>query len=100
MNKTEFIAHLAAKMKMPKTAMTKFVDCFTESVTEVLIKGKKGQEGKLRLLGFGSWVVVYVKKRVVKNPRTGKKMEIDETYKCKFRPGQKLKKTVAKAYKK
>lgn len=89
MNQKELAEKLAEKFGDKKTQMERVMDTAMEMITEALAKGEK-----VRLVGFGNFVVKTRKGRVGRNPRTGQQMEISATKCPVFVAGFNLKKAV------
>jgi DNA-binding protein HU-beta len=54
----------------------------------------KQKDGKVALVGFGTFVKVQRKERQGVNPATGEKIQIKASNVVRFRPGKQLKETV------
>ena len=86
MNKTEFIAAVAAKAELSKKDAEKAVKAFGDVVAEELKKGEKVQ-----LVGFGTFEVSERAAREGRNPQTGESMTIAASKNAKFKAGKALK---------
>ena len=91
MNKQELIEQVAGKTGMTKAAMAEVMDCLLSCMTDCLI-----QNGEVRLVGFGTFVVSERKASTGRNPRTGETIEIEASKSVKFRQGKELKEKVNK----
>ena len=89
MNKTEFIAAVAAKTDMTQAEAARVVDAVLGTVTETLARGED-----IRFSGFGSFEVVEQAARTGRNPRTGQEIAIPASKAPKFRAGATLKAAV------
>lgn len=89
MNKTELVAAIAAKAELSKKDSEKALAAFVETVTEELKK-----DGKVQLVGFGTFEVSQRAAREGRNPQTGKTMEIKACKAPKFKAGKALKDAV------
>jgi len=89
MNKKQLAGKVAAKSDMTKAEAEKMIDLMLENITEVLKKGDK-----VRLVGFGNFVVRKRKGRIGRNPQTGASITIGESVSPAFVPGINLKKVV------
>ncbi|RZI47281.1 HU family DNA-binding protein [Rickettsiales endosymbiont of Peranema trichophorum] len=89
MNKSEFVAAIADEMKSTKAEASRALDALLKVVKKVL---KKGQE--LRLVGFGTFKVVSVPAKEVRNPQNGQKIKVPACKRPKFIAGKDLKKVV------
>ena len=82
MNKTDFIAAVAAKTGVTQADAGRAVDAVLATVTETLARGEN-----IRLTGFGSFEVVEQGARTGRNPRTGAEIAIPASKTPKFRAG-------------
>ncbi|MDI3472253.1 MAG: DNA-binding protein HU-beta [Thermotogaceae bacterium] len=89
MNKKTLVAEVAKKAGTTKKEAQKVVDAFIEVVSGALAKGEK-----VRLVGFGSFVVKERAARKGVNPRTKKAINIPAKKIPKFVPGKELKEKV------
>lgn len=90
MTKVELIDVMAKDAGISKAAANKVLDSFMTNVTKAL----KGKDGKLALVGFGTFVKVHRKARTGRNPQTGQAIKIKGANVVKFRPGKALKDAV------
>lgn len=86
MNKSELISSVAEAAGVTKSVATKTVEGVFDAITLSL---KKGAE--VRLVGFGTFVVVQRAATEGRNPRTGEKIKIAASRQPKFRAGKALK---------
>lgn len=91
MNKTELVEAIAKKTKLSKKDVEAAVKGFTEVVTAELKK-----DGKVQLVGFGTFEVSKRAKREGRNPQTGETMVIPACKAPKFKAGKALKDAVNK----
>ena len=89
MNKNELISSIAEKSGITKKDTEKFLKAFEETVTEELTN-----DGKVQLIGFGTFEVTLRAAREGRNPRTGELMTIAASKLPKFKPGKLLKDAV------
>ena len=89
MNKKQLAGKVANKMDLTKAQAEKIIDAALDSISEALIKGEK-----VRLVGFGNFLVRKRKGRVGRNPQTGAKITIGESKAPAFVPGINLKKAI------
>lgn len=82
MNKSEFIAEVAAKAGLTKVDAQKAINAFTEVVEKQMKKGDK-----VALLGFGTFSVTKKPSRKGLNPRTKQPITIPARKVVKFKPG-------------
>lgn len=87
MTKAELIEQLAKDAKISKTAAGKALDSFVDGVKKAL----KKKDGKVTLVGFGTFSKVRRKARKGINPLTGEKINIKARNAVKFTPGKALK---------
>ncbi len=85
MNKSEFIAAVAAKAGLTKTDSQKAVNAFAEVVAEQMAKDEK-----VILIGFGTFSVVKKAAREGINPRTKQTIKIPARKSVKFKAGSAL----------
>ncbi len=90
MTKAELVEKAAKEAKISKvadaTALNSLMECITKSL--------KKKDGKVTLVGFGTFSKVRRKARKGRNPQTGAPIKIKATNVVKFRPGKKLKNSV------
>lgn len=91
MNKTEFIAAVAAQAELSKKDAEKAVNAVLAVTTDALAKGDKVQ-----LVGFGTFEVRERSARDGKNPRTGEVIKIAASKVPAFKAGKALKDVVNK----
>jgi DNA-binding protein HU-beta len=87
MTKAELIEQLAKDAKISKAAAGKALDSFVDGVKKAL----KAKDGKVTLVGFGTFSKVRRKARKGINPLTGEKINIKARNAVKFTPGKALK---------
>lgn len=85
MNKAELIAQLADDAGITKTQANAALDSFVEAVTKTLKK-----DGKVTLVGFGTFSVSKRKARNGRNPQTGAVIKIKARKVAKFKAGKEL----------
>ncbi|MFH1542392.1 MAG: HU family DNA-binding protein [bacterium] len=89
MNKKQLAGKVANKMDLTKAQAEEIIDATLEVISQTLIAGEK-----VRLVGFGNFVVRKRKGRIGRNPQTGAKITIDQSKAPAFVPGSNLKKAV------
>jgi len=87
MTKAELVEMIAKDAEISKTAAAATLDSFMANVTKAL----KKKNGKVTLVGFGTFLKTRRKARKGRNPQTGEPIKIKATNVVKFRPGKKLK---------
>lgn len=90
MTKAELVEKMAADAGITKVAAAAALDSFTANVTKAL----KKKDGKVTLMGFGTFQKVRRKARKGRNPQTGEEIKIKAANVVKFRPGKKLRDAV------
>ena len=90
MTKAELIEKMASDSGITKVAAGDALDSFFTNVT----KGLKKKDGKVTLVGFGTFEKVRRKARKGRNPQTGEAIKIKASNSVKFKPGKKLKEAV------
>ena len=86
MNKAELIAAMVEKAEISKKDAEKALKAFEEVVTEEL-----KNDGKIQLVGFGTFEVAQRAARIGRNPQTGEDMEIEASKAPKYKAGKALK---------
>jgi DNA-binding protein HU-beta len=86
MTKAELIEQMAKDAKISKAAAGKALACLIDSVTKTL----KKKEGKVTLVGFGTFSKVHRKARTGRNPQTGAAIKIKARNAVKFKAGKAL----------
>jgi len=87
MTKAELVEKAAKDAKVSKVAAATALNSFMDSVTKAL----KKKNGKVTLVGFGTFSKARRKARKGRNPQTGEPIKIKACNVVKFRPGKKLK---------
>jgi len=90
MTKAELVEKMATDAGISKAAAGKALDSFTDSVKKAL----KKKDGRVTLVGFGTFSKVRRKARKGINPQTGEKIKIKARNAVKFTPGKALKDAV------
>ena len=90
MTKAELIEQMAKDAKISKAAANKALNSFADSVKKAL----KKKDGKVTLVGFGTFSKVRRNARKGRNPRTGEAIKIKASNTVKFKPGKALKDAV------
>ncbi|MCI6552713.1 MAG: HU family DNA-binding protein [Lachnospiraceae bacterium] len=86
MNKNELIAAMAEQAGLSKKDTEKALKAFTDVVAEELKK-----DGKVQLVGFGTFEVSNRAAREGRNPQSGEVMKIAASKAPKFKAGKALK---------
>ena len=90
MTKAELIEQIARDAGISKAAANKALDSFTNGVKNAL----KKQDGKIALVGLGTFAKVHRKARTGRNPQTGATINIKARNAVKFTPGKALKEAI------
>ena len=90
MTKAELVEKMAKDAGISKVAAAAALKSFLEGVTKSL----KKKDGKVTLVGFGTFSKARRKARKGRNPQTGAPIKIKATNVVKFRPGKKLKESI------
>ena len=90
MTKAELVEKAAKDASISKVAAAAALNSFMDSVTKTL----KKKDGKVTLVGFGTFSKVRRKARKGRNPQTGAPIKIKATNVVKFKAGKKLKDAV------
>ena len=90
MTKAELIEKMAGDAGISKAAANKALDSFVDGITKAL----KKKDGKITLVGFGTFSKVRRKARKGRNPQTGEEIKIKASNAVKFKPGKALKDSI------
>jgi DNA-binding protein HU-beta len=91
MKKDELIQQMAEGAGITKIQAAKALNSLVEGISGAL----KGKDGKVTLIGFGTFLKVHRKARQGVNPATGAKIQIKATDVVRFKAGKALKGAVA-----
>ncbi len=87
MTKAELVAKMAKDAGISKVAASGALNSFMDGVTKAL----KKKDGKVTLVGFGTFSKVRRKARKGRNPQTGASIKIKARNAVKFKAGKALK---------
>lgn len=87
MTKAELVEQMAKDAGITKTEAAKALSSFTTGITKAL----KKKDGKITLVGFGTFSKVRRKARTGRNPQTGDAIKIKASNAVKFKAGKALK---------
>jgi DNA-binding protein HU-beta len=90
MTKAELVEKAAKDAKISKVAAAAALSSFMDSVGKAL----KKKDGKVTLVGFGTFSKARRKARKGRNPQTGEPIKIKASTVVKFRAGKKLRDAV------
>jgi len=86
MNKKQLAGKVASQIEVTKAFAEKMIDATLNTISDALKSGDK-----VRLVGFGNFVVRTRKGRIGRNPQTGEKITIASSKSPAFVPGINLK---------
>jgi len=89
MNKKQLAGKVGNKVEISKAKTERIIDAILNEITATMNRGEK-----VRLVGFGNFVVRKRKGRIGRNPQTGEKIDIGASVCPAFVPGINLKKIV------
>lgn len=92
MNKNELAVQMVKDSGITKVDALKTIDSFIDVISNEL----ENDNGKLTLVGFGTFKTITKKKKKGRNPRTGAEIIIPKKRAVKFVAGKKLKELVNK----
>jgi len=87
MTKAEIVEKMANDAGISKAAAGAALNSFVDSVTKAL----KKKEGRVTLVGFGTFSKVRRKARKGRHPQTGETIKIKASNTVRFKPGKALK---------
>jgi DNA-binding protein HU-beta len=90
MTKAELVEKMAKDAGISKVAASAALSSFMEGIAKAL----KKKDGKVTLVGFGTFSKTRRKARKGRNPQTGAPIKIKACNVVKFKPGKKLKDSV------
>jgi DNA-binding protein HU-beta len=90
MTKAELVDKMAKDAGISKVAASNALNSFIDGVTKAL----KKKDGKVTLVGFGTFAKARRKARKGRNPQTGEAIKIKAANVVKFKPGKALKDAV------
>lgn len=90
MTKAELVEKMAKDASISKVAAAAALDSFMDGITKAL----KKKDGKVTLVGFGTFMKARRKARKGRNPQTGQEIKIKAANVVKFKAGKKLKAAV------
>jgi len=90
MTKAELVEQMAKDAGISKVAAGAALASFIDGVTKTL----KKKDGKVTLVGFGTFSKVRRNARKGRNPQTGEVIKIKAANVVKFKPGKSLKEAV------
>jgi integration host factor subunit alpha len=91
MTKADIIEQIYEKVGFSKKESAEIVELVFDTMKETLEKGEK-----IKISGFGNFVVRQKRPRIGRNPQTGEEIEISARKVMTFRPSQVLKSALNK----
>lgn len=91
MTKAEIVESIYEKIGFSKKESAEIVELVFDTIKETLEKGEK-----IKISGFGNFVVRHKRPRTGRNPQTGQAIQITERKVLTFRPSQILKSALNK----
>lgn len=92
MNKRDLVSKMAADARLTRSQAAKALDACLDGIQASLEKGRR-----VKLVGFGTFAVSKRKARLVRDPRNGETMRIEERRVARFAPGVELKDAVERS---
>jgi len=92
MTKADIIEQIYEKVGFSKKESAEIVELVFDTMKETLERGEK-----IKISGFGNFVVRQKRPRIGRNPQTGEEIEITARRVLTFRPSQVLKSALNKA---
>jgi DNA-binding protein HU-beta len=89
MTKSNLIEVISEKTEIPKDVVSQVIKEMNDIIIRTLAKGDS-----VKITGFGTFHTAVRKARNIKNPKTGKILEVPERKVSKFRPGKVLKDSI------
>lgn len=89
MNKAELVE--AVQKALGKEATKRSAEDALSAVLESIVKGIKGKDKKVQIIGFGTFSVKKRNARMGRNPKTGEAMKIAASKSVGFKPSSNLK---------
>ncbi len=86
MTKAEIIENVYTKIGFSKKESAEIVEMVLDTIKQTLERGEK-----IKISGFGNFVVRQKRPRIGRNPQTGEEIEISARQVLTFRPSQVLK---------
>jgi len=90
MTKAELVEKMAKDADISKVAAAAALNSFIEGITKAL----KKKDGKVTLVGFGTFAKVRRKARKGRNPQTGESIKIKASNVVKFKAGKTLRDSI------
>jgi DNA-binding protein HU-beta len=85
MNKSELVSSMAKKAGTTQKQAQLLLEAFQDSLTEAMVT-----DGKLMLVGFGTFSVIEKSARIGRNPKTGDPVKIPAKKTIKLKVSDKL----------
>jgi DNA-binding protein HU-beta len=88
-NKKDLVGKIAVDARLTRAQATRALDAFVEGIRTSLVRGDK-----VTISGFGTFGVAQRKARRVRNPRSGRAIEVAAKRVPRFAPGMELKSAI------
>jgi DNA-binding protein HU-beta len=85
-NKRDLVGKIAVDARLTRAQAARALDAFLQGIQTSLVRGDR-----VTLSGFGTFGVMHRKARQVRNPRSGRAMEVAAKRVPRFAPGADLK---------
>ncbi len=89
MKKLDIVNKVAEDLRLPKKEVKKVVDLMFEEITKAIARGEK-----VEIRGLGTFKLKKRPSRLIRNPRTGEEMFIEERYVPYFKMGKLMKRAL------
>ena len=86
MNKRDLVGKMALEAELTRAQASRALDALLQGIQSTLARG-----GRVTISGFGTFGVAHRKARTVRNPQSGRAMEIAARRVPRFAPGADLK---------
>jgi len=86
MTKADIVESVYTKIGFSKKESAEIVELVLDTLKQTLESGEK-----IKISGFGNFIVRHKKPRIGRNPQTGQEIEISSRHVLTFRPSQVLK---------
>lgn len=91
MTKRDLVGKMAEEARLTRAQASRALDAFLAGIQSSLIRGDR-----VTISGFGTFGVLHRKARRVRNPRSGRAMEVAAKRVPRFAPGVELKSAIEK----
>jgi DNA-binding protein HU-beta len=91
-NKRDLVGKIAVDAHLTRAQAARALDALVQGIQSTLARG-----GRVTISGFGSFGVIHRKARTVRNPRSGRAMEVEAKRVPRFAPGAELKTAITRS---